>query len=143
LVRYFISPEGDLVAVSLPFSQGDMKEMVGLLVPYVPLEDGTFFSRADMGDSFLDNYLTIGAEDTLVGMTASLKKADADKVVPPDRLEGVLRWTATRVQGPSLPQVLDAAAARIMREVGVQSLSSLGGSSGGTPPPASSLNTGE
>jgi len=116
LVRYMISKEGTLVGVSIPFNQSNLEEVTGLMVPYVPQEDGTFYSRADMGDTWLDNYVTIGDDDILYGKTVSVDKKTSDD--EQDKVSGErkdeMEWTAKRVQGPKLPQLLDAATVKIL-----------------------------
>lgn len=119
LVRYMISEEGTLVGVSMPFKQSNLEEVTGLMVPYAPQEDGSFYSRADMGDTWLDNYVTMGDNDLLYGKTVSIaKKAagaeQAEKASGQGKNE--MSWTAKPVRGPNLSQLLDAATVEILAE---------------------------
>lgn len=122
LVRYMIAADGTLVGISMPFSQSELNEIIGLLIPYVPKGDGTFYSRADMGSTWLDNYMRVDG-DILYGMTESIVKTNEpdspQQVVPgPPQLapNGSMTWSAKHVQGPSISLVLDAAAAKLLQD---------------------------
>lgn len=121
LVRYMIAADGTLVGISMPFSQAESDELTGLLIPYVPKEDGVFYSRADMGSTWLDNYLRMD-EDILYGRTESIAKTaapvDLQQPAPsPAQLPrlGSMIWSAKHVQGPSMSLLLDAAAAKLLQ----------------------------
>jgi hypothetical protein len=110
LVRYFIMENGTLAALTIPFEQAGQEEVVGLSISYDLHSDGTFRSRADMGDHWLENYLSI-EDDMLVGMTGEAPKSDGKPVRSP------MKWTAKKVSGPDLGHLLDAAVAKESLEI--------------------------
>jgi hypothetical protein len=110
LVRYFIMADNTLAALTIPFEQAGKDEVVGLSLSYELQEDGTFLSRADMGDHWLENYLSVDVDGSLVGLTGEAPKKEGAAVKPP------MTWTAKKVSGPDLPHLLDAAAVRALLE---------------------------
>lgn len=110
LVRYFIRDDNTLAALTIPFAQAGKDEVVGLSMSYELQEDGTFLSRADMGDHWLENYLSVDEAGSLVGMTGEVPKREGAPLKPP------MEWTAKKVSGPDLPHLLDAAMVRALFE---------------------------